>query len=78
MGPETEEGDEVHWGWGWLAAVPWPFPLCLVPFRVTWGHRCCLSAFLRSSVPGSPVLHSQSLDEAQRFGLYFLFFFSHT
>lgn len=62
---------------GDLAAVLWPLPMCLGPFSVTWGHRCCVPAFLSPSFPGSPVLHSQLLDEVQCRCLYFMFF-SHT
>lgn len=46
---------------GGLPAVPWPLPLCTVPFCMTSGHGCSLPAFFTSSIPGSLVLHSQFL-----------------
>ena len=58
-----------------LAAVPWSLELCMVPLCVTWGQRRPFPSFLRPSFPGSLVLHSEFLDEAQLYSLYFLFFF---
>lgn len=74
--PEERTGwrDSGRSGRG-LAAVPWSLGLCMVPLCVTWGQRRPFPSFLRPSFPSSLVLHSEFLDEAQLYSLYFLFFF---